>query len=176
MSIDHNIIIFYFSSRKIISFKTCSLWFIDKAKCLFISWKLGSIKKYKYQLILSLDTFGWYLFQIIVLLKPDFNYSRCFALEHKVLYQLLKILWLELLHEQPITHFSEQFRSTLTSQLIKGISRVPQKLLRYFNRTIFYFVLNISVIALASAKLVIVLSAAKAGSSIQYCHKNQDVF
>ena len=45
----------------------------NKTKNLFTPWKLGSIKKYKYWFYLSGETFGWYLFQWIALLKPDFN-------------------------------------------------------------------------------------------------------
>ena len=52
----------------------------DKTKSLFTPWKLGSIKKSKYWFCLSGETFGWYLFQLIVLLKPDFNCSSSFAL------------------------------------------------------------------------------------------------
>ena len=131
-----------------------------------------------------------------------------------------------------ISQFSYQFRSRLISQLIKGISSVLQKLLRYCNGTIistftawkvskygvisgpylpvfglnteiygpeitlyldnfhaaiicavvaclacsFFFILNKSVIALASVKSIIALLAPKAGSSLQYCHKIPDVF
>ena len=35
-----------------------------------------------------------------------------------------------------ITHFSDQVKMRLISQLIKGISRALQKLLKYFNSTI----------------------------------------
>ena len=52
----------------------------DKTKGLFIPWKLRSIKKSKYWFNLSVDTFGWYFFQSIALLKPDFNYYNSFAL------------------------------------------------------------------------------------------------
>ena len=52
----------------------------DKTKSLFTSWKLGSMKKSKYWFTPSVDTFVWYLFQLIVLLKPDFNCSNSFAL------------------------------------------------------------------------------------------------
>ena len=54
-------------------------------------------------------------------------------MEHKVLYQLLQML---LLLYQQITNFSDQVKMKLVSQLIKGISRVLQKLLKYFNCTI----------------------------------------
>ena len=39
-----------------------------------------AIKKSKYWCIVSVDTFDWYLFQLIAILKPDFNYSSSFAL------------------------------------------------------------------------------------------------
>ena len=58
-------------------------------------------------------------------------------LEHKVLYQLSQMLvcywhychnsWLLFLHS------SEQVNKLLISQIINGISRVLQRLLRYFN-------------------------------------------
>ena len=81
------------------------------------------------------------------------------------------------------THFLDQFRWRLISQLIKGISRVLQKLLRYFNGTIIstffvllfpvppvIFALRLSnlVVALASLKSTMSLLVAEAGSSMQY--------
>ena len=87
--------------------------------------------------------------------------------------------------------FLDQFRSRLISQLIESISRVLQKLLRYFNGTIiltsvlplspvlpvtFSFILNKSVVALSALKAVIALSASKVSSSLKYCHKVQDIF
>ena len=45
----------------------------DKIKSLFIPWKYESIKLSKYWLCFCIDTFHWYLFQLIALLKPDFN-------------------------------------------------------------------------------------------------------
>ena len=52
----------------------------DKTKSLFTPWKLGSIKWSKYGLGACIDTFDWYLFQSVVLLKPDFDYCNSFAL------------------------------------------------------------------------------------------------
>ena len=49
-------------------------------KILFTPWKLGLIKKSKYWFRASIDVFDWYLFQLIVLLKPDFNCCNSFAL------------------------------------------------------------------------------------------------
>ena len=62
----------------------CALFYLPdfqmiKTKSMFILWKLGSIKKSKYWFCLSGETFGWYLFQLIVLLKPDFNCCNSFA-------------------------------------------------------------------------------------------------
>ena len=52
----------------------------SKTKSLFTPWKYKSIKKSKYWFILSVDTFDWYLFQLIVLVKPDVNCSSSFVL------------------------------------------------------------------------------------------------
>ena len=49
-------------------------------KSLFTSWKLGLISKSKYWFCFYIPTFGSYPFQLTVLLKPDFNCSRNFAL------------------------------------------------------------------------------------------------
>ena len=51
-----------------------------KTKSLFTPWKLGLIKKSEHPFTLSVDTFDWYLFQLIALLKPDLNCSSSFAL------------------------------------------------------------------------------------------------
>ena len=55
-------------------------FFNDKKQSLFTPWKAGSIKKSTYCFCPSVDTFVWYLFQLIVLLKPDFNCYNSFAL------------------------------------------------------------------------------------------------
>ena len=52
----------------------------DKTKDLFTPWELGSIKKSRYWFCLSVDAFVWYLSQLIVLLKPNFNCCNGFAL------------------------------------------------------------------------------------------------
>ena len=49
-------------------------------KSLFNLWKLGSIKYSKYGSWNSLDLSVWDLFYLIVLLKPDFNFSINFSL------------------------------------------------------------------------------------------------
>ena len=58
----------------------------DKAKSLFTPWNLRSIKKSKYGFGTCILTFYWYLFQLIILLKPYFNSCNSFALSgvHKV--------------------------------------------------------------------------------------------
>ena len=78
----------------------------------------------------------------------------------------------------------------LTSQLIKGISKVLEKLLKYFNGTnistsfvpsfsvrpvIFALNLNESVV-LPSAKIKISSLAFRSGISLPYCHKLPVVF
>ena len=58
----------------------CASFSNDKTKSLFTPWKRGSIKKSQYWFTPSVDTFAWYLFWLIVLLKRDFNCSSSFAL------------------------------------------------------------------------------------------------
>ena len=60
-------------------FLSRSFW-NDKTKSLFTPWKLGSIEKSKYWFTPSVDIFVWNLFQLIDLLKPDFNCCNSFAL------------------------------------------------------------------------------------------------
>ena len=63
-----------------------SLFSSDKTKRLFTPWKPGLIKKSKYGFLAAADTFGSYLFYLIVFLKSDFNRCNSFALSwvHKV--------------------------------------------------------------------------------------------
>ena len=80
-SINHNFVIFISTFGRY--YPVCiflSSSFSNKIKSLFSPWKLGSIKKCKYWLCLLVEIFDWYLFQLIVLLKPDFNCSSSFAL------------------------------------------------------------------------------------------------
>ena len=78
-----------------------------------------------------------------------------------------------------------------TSQLIKSISGVLQKLLNYFNGTIIstpftspssfvwpvIFVLNLNEsVVLVAVKSTILPALFTAGISLQYCHKLPDVF
>ena len=89
-----------------------------------------------------------------------------------------------------ITQFSDQSRSRVILQLIKGISRVLQKLQWYFNGTIistfsipvypvlpvnFNLRLNKSVVALASVKPVTARLSSIAGISLPYWNKIPDV-
>ena len=86
----------------------------------------------------------WYLFQLIPLLKPIFYCCNSFALSwfYKVttktrsfVYVIANVRsWLSAV----INQFSDQRRKRLGSQLINSISRVLQKLLKYFNGTIFW--------------------------------------
>ena len=52
----------------------------NKTKGIFTPWKLGSIKKPKNGFGVCIVTFDWYLCQLIVLLKLDFNCYDSFAL------------------------------------------------------------------------------------------------
>ena len=118
------------------------LFLSDKTKSLFTPWKHGSIKKSKYIFGDFIDTFDWCLFQLIVLLKPDFNCCNRFALSWvdevttgtqsfvSVIAKFVSFVWFYK------TLFSGQANMRLISQLIKGISRVLQKLLKYFNDAI----------------------------------------
>ena len=77
----------------------------------------------------------------------------------------------------------------LVLQLIKGIARVLQKLLKFLNGTIIstlfllplvvspviFFKLNEALLSLEE-KLTIALASVKAGPSLQYYHKHPDVF
>ena len=83
-----------------------------------------------------------YLFKLIVFLKPDFSYCNNFSLSlvDKVTtgtYNFVCIISIfpspvELATTQPLDHV----KIRLASQLIKGISSVLQKLLKYFSGTI----------------------------------------
>ena len=90
-----------------------------------------------------------------------------------------------------MTQFEDHVKIRSTSQLIKSISRVLQKLLKYFSGTIFstfsvspsslvlpvIFVLNLNEsVPLAPLKIIILPSSSAAGISLHYCHKLPDVF
>ena len=74
-----------------------SVVFSNDKISLFTPWKLRTIKQSKYGYGAFIVTFYWYLFQLIVLLKPDFSCCNGFALSwvdkvDKVLCQLLRML------------------------------------------------------------------------------------
>ena len=79
----------------------------------------------------------WYLFQLNVLVKSDFNHWSSFALSwvdkvtsYKVVANLSAPVKLV------ITPVDDYVKMKLTSQLINDISRVLPELLEYFNGTI----------------------------------------
>ena len=86
--------------------------------------------------------FDKYLFQLITFLKPDFNCCNSLALPcvDKVTtgtYNFVSVIAnVPAPVELVITQVDEHVNIKLTSQLIKDISRVLQKLLKYFNGTI----------------------------------------
>ena len=81
------------------------------------------------------------MFQLITLLKPDFNCCNNFSLSSvdKVTtgtYKFVSVISNFLSRVKlVITQVGDLVKIKLTSQLIKGISRVPQNLLKYFNGT-----------------------------------------
>ena len=90
--------------------------------------------------------FGSYLFQIIVHVNPEFNCCISFALSSvdkvttgtqcfvSVIANIVSSFTLAL----EITQLANQVRMRLISQLIYGISRVLQKVLKYLNGTIIW--------------------------------------
>ena len=135
-----------------------------------------------------------------VLLKPDFNFGNDFALSWvdkittgtwRVVSVILNVgFWFATL-VLIIIQFSYQVKISSTSQLIKSLSRVLQKLLNYFNGTIIstfsmspsslvvpiIFDLKLSEsVLLAPLKITISPILFTAGISLQYCHKVPDVF
>ena len=103
------------------------------------------------------------------------------------MYQLLNVgTW-------PAKQFADQVNIRLISQLTNGISRVLQKLLRYFNGTIIstsfvssfpvcsvifcliLFKLN-KILLLPAGKSIILSVAPGASSSLKHCHKSPSVF
>ena len=96
--------------------------------------------------------------------------------EHRVLF-LLFYKFSELVITQSLDHV----KIRLTSQLINGISRVLQKLLKYFNDTIIlvFFIFPLSgvfpmifILYLNDSEFAML----SFGSSLQYCHKLPDDF
>ena len=84
----------------------------------------------------------WYLFQLIVLLKPDFNCWSNYALSWvdnvttgtKSFVSVIANLIAPV--ELVITQADDQVKMRLTSKLINDISRVLQNFLKCFNDTI----------------------------------------
>ena len=121
-SINHNFVIFISTFGRY--YPVCiflSSSFSNKIKSLF-SWKLGSIKKCKYRFCLLVEIFEWYLFQLIVLLKPDFNCSSSFHYHeliklwfgHKVFLSVTANFVSPVAEE--IIHFSDQVKMGLILQ------------------------------------------------------------
>ena len=96
-----------------------------------------------------------------------------------------------------MTQPADHFKISSVSQLIKGISRILQKLIKYFNGTIIststlptilpsllllavwpvIFVLTVNEsVALAPLKSTIAPLLFTARTSLQYCHRFPDVF
>ena len=133
---------------------------------------------------------GWYLFQLNVLLKPDFNCFNSFTLSwvDKVTTGTLSFVSVTInvgscSAAVPATkhQFLYQVNIRLISELCNDISSVLRKLLKYFNGTInsiyffwhfFLFVLsffslnlNEILLLLSAGKSTILLLSPKAGSS-----------
>ena len=71
--------------------------------------------------------------------------------------------------------------SSLTSQLIKGTSRVLQKLLKYFSGTIISTFFSLPAAGVFPVIFILDLnhsesSRLSSGSCLKYCHKHPDVF
>ena len=89
----------------------------------------------------SVSDFEWYFFQLIVRFNPDFNCCNSFAISSvdKVTtgtWSFVSVIanfaaWFAAALD--VTQFADQVRMRLISQLINGISRVLQKLLKYFS-------------------------------------------
>ena len=82
-----NVIIchFYWLIKKVLLFDHNILFYLHyfqavKQKGAFPSWKLWSFEWSDYSFHLSFVIFDWYLFQLVVLLKPNFNCCNGFAL------------------------------------------------------------------------------------------------
>ena len=136
---------------------------------------------------------GWYLFQLNVLLKPDFNCFNSFTIVSIVLVDKVTTGTLSFVSVTinfgswpaavPATkhQFLYQVNIRLISELCNDISSVLRKLLKYFNGTInsiyffwhfFLFVLsffslnlNEILLLLSAGKSTILLLSPKAGSS-----------
>ena len=130
----------------------CALFSNDKTKSLYTLWKFGSIEysldQSKYKFGLSRDILDWYLFQLIVCLSSNFNccsnvvLSWVDKLTTRTKSFVSIIAKFVALLPSEFTQFSDQVRIILMSQLINCISRVLQKLQKYFNgAAIFAFII-----------------------------------
>ena len=123
LSINHSINIFLFII--IFLFTLCASSTNDKTKSIFSPWKLGSIKKSKYWFCLSVDTFGWYLVQLIVLFKQILIFQAVlhylelikFQLKHKVSVIENIVFRSPLLATITLQEFSKNYLDTLMVSL-----------------------------------------------------------
>ena len=103
----------------------CSTIFIFQRwyKSLFIPWKIRSSKWFKYLLCGYVYGYDWYLLQLIVLFKPDFNFWSSVVLSwvDKVTTFISVIVNLPPAVELVITQVDDHVKIGLTSQLINGI-------------------------------------------------------
>ena len=104
-----------------------------KKKFYLLLWKIGSNTKSKYGFGISNDTFGWYSLQLIVLLKPDFNYCNCFALSwaDKVTTDIFVPVIANDVAFASLdkTHFSDPVKVKLILQLIKELQEFSKNYL-----------------------------------------------
>ena len=186
LSINHNVIVFYFYKWKIISSVTWStISFLYKTKILFTPWKLGLINKSKYRFSCCTVTFGSDLFRLI-------NWSNSFALSWVDKFTIGTSLFVSVVVNvgswpaiglSIVKHLLDQFGIRLISQLINDVLRVLQKLLKCFDSTlivtffvssssssilpaIFVLILNEALLLSSAGKLAIAPLAFKNGSSL----------
>ena len=123
----------------------------DNTKSLFTPWNIRSTKWFKCLLCVYIFGSDWNLFQLIVLLKLDFNcwsnfvFSGVDKVKARTKSFVFVIANLPTYVELVITKVDDHAKIRLTSQLIKGISRVLQKLIKYFTGTTIstFFVLSL---------------------------------
>ena len=128
-----------------------SLWYPsafftkDKTNNLLTLVKVGSTKYFKLLFWVWLVIYDLYLFHITVLLNPDINFSKSFLPFYfdKVTtgtYNFVSVVWnsnlvggLFVAAISAKTQFFHQFKISSIPQLINGIFKVLQKLLKYFS-------------------------------------------
>ena len=111
-----NVMFYHFQLQKIIQ------------KSLFTPWKLWLTKWFKYWFCAFVFGSDWYLFQLIVLLKPGFNFWSNFALSwvdkvttrRKCFVSVIANLSAPL--ESAIAQLDDHVKMRLTSRLINGVS------------------------------------------------------